>query len=72
MISNTDRYHEFFFTQRQDGKWVWTWLVPLQVAALSVSSIAACKTKAGAYRNAVAATNKLRRQMVELSRGDMI
>lgn len=72
MTGPWDRDHEFYFIQHKDGKWHWTWLLPLQKAALTVQSLTGLKTKAGARRNAYAQTNKLRLLMVDLSRGDMV
>lgn len=67
-----DREHEFYFVQGQDGKWRWTWLLPMRESALTVQSLFGCKTKAGAKRSAFVQTERLRKMMVALSRGDML
>jgi hypothetical protein len=72
MIAPLDRQHEFFVMQGQDGKWRWAWLLPMREAALKIEGLCGYKTRRGALRSAYAQTDKLRRMMVDLSRGDMI
>jgi len=72
MFTKQERSHEFYVLQHKDGKWHWTWLLPLQKAGLTVNSLHGLKTKGGALRNAYAQTDKLRRLMVDISRGDMV
>lgn len=67
-----DRSHEFYIAQDAQGRWRWTWLLPMRDAAVQVHGLHPYKTRAGALRSAYVQTDKLRQMMVELSRGDMV
>jgi hypothetical protein len=71
-MTKTDRSHEFHVVQHMDGKWHWVWLLPMRDAALHIQGLCGYKTRRGALQSAYAQTDKLRRMMVELSRGDMV
>jgi uncharacterized protein YegP (UPF0339 family) len=69
---NHERSHQFLVVKQLDGKWRWTWLLPLQVGAVVVQGMCSYKSRAGALRSAYVQTDKLQQMILELNRGDMV